>query len=56
MRRKDAITMLTCRSVLEDCERCGWVKACIRKPRLVLYPREEIMAAVYRLHQGEYPA
>jgi hypothetical protein len=55
VRRKEAIRLLGTRSLLEACERAGWFKASTRRPRLVQYPREQVMAAVYRLSLGEYP-
>jgi hypothetical protein len=55
LRRKEAIAFLGTRSVLEDAERAGWLKAAVRRPRLVLYNRQEVLACAYRLSQGEYP-
>jgi hypothetical protein len=55
IRRKDAMKLLGTRSTLESCETAGWITATTRRARLVLYKREEVLAAVYRLSQGEYP-
>ena len=55
VRQKDAIKLLGTRSTLERCENAGWITATTRRARLVLYKREEILAAVYGLAQGEYP-
>ena len=55
LRRTEAIRLLKTRSLLERCERAGWIKATTRQPRLVLYLKEQIMVAVYRLSVGEYP-
>jgi hypothetical protein len=55
LRRTEAIKLLKTRSVLEACERAGWITASTRQPRLVLFKRVEIMAAVYRISQGEFP-
>ena len=55
LRRKQAIELLGARSVLEACERAGWFKASARQPRLVLYRRMDVEAAVYRISRGEYP-
>ena len=55
VRRKDAVKLLGTRSTLESCENAGWITATTRRARLVLYKREEILAAIYRLAQGEYP-
>jgi hypothetical protein len=37
LKRKEAIELLKTRSVLERCERAGWLKATTRQGRLVLY-------------------
>ena len=55
VRQKEAIKLLGTRSTLERCEQAGWISAVIRRARLVQYKREEVLAAVYRLSQGEYP-
>ena len=55
LRRKEAIELLGTRSTLERCEKAGWITAVTRRARLVQYKREEVLAAVYRLSQGEYP-
>jgi hypothetical protein len=55
LRRTQAIRLLTTRILLERCERAGWIKATTRQARLVLYLRVEVMAAIYRISQGEYP-
>jgi hypothetical protein len=39
LRRNEALQLLKTRSVLERCEKAGWLKATTRRPRLVfLYP------------------
>jgi hypothetical protein len=55
LRRKEAIELLGTRSTLERCEKAGWITATTRRARLVQYKREEVLAAVYRISQGEYP-
>ena len=55
LRKKEAIELLKTRATLEACERAGWLTASTRRARLVLYPREQVLACVYRLSQGEYP-
>jgi hypothetical protein len=55
VRPKEAIKLLGTRSTLERCEKAGWISAVTRRARLVQYKREEVLAAVYRLSQGEYP-
>jgi hypothetical protein len=45
----EAIRLLKTRSLLERCERAGWIKATTRQAPLVLYMRAEVMAAVYRI-------
>ena len=55
LRRTEAIRLLKTRSLLERCERAGWIKATTRQARFVLYMRVDVMAAVYRISKGEYP-
>ena len=55
LRRTEAIRLLKTRSVLERCEKSGWIKATTRQRRLVLYRRVDVMACVWRISQGEYP-
>src|ERR1700674_734366 len=55
IRQKEAIKLLGGRSTLERCEKAGWITAVIRRARLVQYKRQDVLAAVYRLSQGEYP-
>jgi hypothetical protein len=55
IRRKEAVKLLGCRSTLEKCEKAGWLTATTRRARLVLYKRQDVMACVYRISQGEYP-
>jgi hypothetical protein len=55
LKRKEAIQLLKTRSTLERCEKAGWLIAVTRQPRLVLYKRQDVMACVYRISQGEYP-
>jgi hypothetical protein len=55
LRRTEAIRLLKTRSVLEACERAGWLKATTRQRRLVLYKRQDVLACVWRISVGEYP-
>jgi hypothetical protein len=55
LRRGEAMQLLKTRTILEACERAGWLPVCVRKPRLVLYKREDVLACVFRLAEGEYP-
>jgi hypothetical protein len=55
LKRKEAIELLKTRSLLEACERAGWLKATTRKPRLVLYRRTDVLVCVHRIAQGDYP-
>jgi hypothetical protein len=56
LKRKEAIRLLKTRSVLEACEKTGWLTATTRQSRLVLYKRVDVMACVYRISQGEFPS
>jgi hypothetical protein len=55
VRQKEAIKLLGCRQTLEKCEKAGWLTATTRRARLVQYKRQDVMACVYRISQGEYP-
>jgi hypothetical protein len=55
LKRKETIQLLKTRSVLEACERAGWLAACLRRQRQVLYKWVDVMACVYRISQGECP-
>jgi hypothetical protein len=55
LKRKEAIQLLKTRSLLERCEKSGWLKATTRQGRLVLYLREQVMVAVWRINRGEFP-
>jgi hypothetical protein len=55
LKRKEAIELLKTRSMLERCERAEWFKATIRQGRLVLYLREQVLVAVWRISKGEFP-
>jgi hypothetical protein len=55
VRQKEAVKLLGCRQTLERCEKAGWLTATTRRARLVQYKRQDVMAAVYRISQGEYP-
>src|SRR5258705_13902678 len=56
IRRTEAIQLLTSRTVLQHCQEAGWIKPCLRKAGLTLYARDQILSAVGRLLQGEYPS
>lgn len=55
IRRKDAIKLLNGRSILQRCERAGWLIATIRKPKCVQYLLEDVQVCVYKISQGELP-
>jgi hypothetical protein len=55
LRRTEAIRLLKTRSILERCERAGWIKATTRQHRLVLYLRQQVLAAVWKISNGEFP-
>jgi hypothetical protein len=55
VRRTEAIKLLKTRSTLEKCEASRWIEAVTRQRRLVLYKRQDVMACVYRISQGEFP-
>ena len=55
LKRQEVIKLLRSRSLLERCEKAKWFIAVVREGRVVLYLREQVMAAVWRLSQGEFP-
>jgi hypothetical protein len=55
VRCKDARVMLGGRSILERCERAGWLKPVRRGKRLTLFKRDDIEAAQLRISSGELP-
>jgi hypothetical protein len=55
VRCKDARVMLGGRSILERCERAGWLTPVRRGKRLTLFKRHDIEAAQLRVSWGELP-
>ena len=55
VRCKDARIMLGGRSILERCERAGWLTPVRRGKRLMLFKRDDIEAAQLRVTWGELP-
>jgi hypothetical protein len=55
VRCKDARVMLGGRSILEQCERAGWLTPVRRGKRLTLFKRDDIEAAQLRVSWGELP-
>jgi len=54
-KRQEVIRLLKTRAVLERCEGAGWLEACVREGRTVLYLREPVLACIYRISRGEFP-
>jgi hypothetical protein len=55
IRHTEAAELLTSKAVLSACERAGWLKPCIRRKKLTVYSRAEVLAAAHRILTGEYP-
>jgi hypothetical protein len=55
VRCKNARDMLGGRSILERCERAGWLTPVTRGKRLTLFKRDDIQAAQLRVSWGELP-
>ena len=55
VRCKDARVMLGGRSILERCERAGWLTPVRRGKRLTLFKRDDIEAAQLQISWGELP-
>jgi hypothetical protein len=56
IRQCEAAELLTSKAVLLACEKAGWLKACVRRKKLTLFNRADVMAAAHRLLSGEYPS
>jgi hypothetical protein len=54
-RHKEAVRLLTSKEIVKHCERAKWIKACVRRHKLTLYPMEQVQIAALRLLNGEYP-
>jgi hypothetical protein len=55
IRHSEAAELLTSRAVLLACQRAGWLKPCIRRKKLTVYNRADVLAALQRILSGEYP-
>lgn len=53
VRCKDARIMLGGRSILERCERAGWLTPVRRGKRMTLYRHKDVLAALQRVEWGE---
>jgi hypothetical protein len=56
IRHSEAAELLTSRAILLACEEAGWLKPCVRRKKLTVYNRADIMAAAHRILSGEYPS
>ena len=56
IRHSEAAELLTSRAVLLACQKAGWLKPCVRRKKLTVYNRTDVMAAVQRILSGEYPS
>jgi hypothetical protein len=56
IRHGEAAELLTSRAVLLACQKAGWLKPCIRRKKLTVYNRADVMAAGQRILSGEYPS
>jgi len=37
------------------CEEAGWLKACVKRKKMTVYNRADVLAAAQRILSGEYP-
>ena len=56
IRHGEAAELLTSRAVLLACQKAGWLKPCVRRKKLTVYSRADVMAAAQRILSGEYPS
>lgn len=54
-RQGEVIQMLRGKGMLLRCEAAGWLKARLRKPKYVVYRRDDVLKVLSRLDAGEYP-
>jgi hypothetical protein len=55
IRHSEAAELLTSRAVLLACEEAGWLKPCVKRKKMTVYNRADILAAAQRILSGEYP-
>jgi hypothetical protein len=55
IRYTEAAKELGGRGVVEKCERLGWLKAVVRKKRLTLFRRVDVLACIARIESGDLP-
>jgi hypothetical protein len=55
IRHSEAAELLTSRAVLLACEEAGWLKACVKRKKMTVYNRADVLAAAQRILSGEYP-
>ena len=55
IRYTEAAKELGGRGVVEKCERLGWLKAVVRKKRLTLFRRTDLLACIARIEAGDLP-
>jgi hypothetical protein len=55
IRYTEAAKELGERGVVEKCERLGWLKAVVRKKRLTLFRRVDVLACIARIESGDLP-
>jgi hypothetical protein len=55
IRHSEAAELLTSRAVLLACEEAGWLKPCVKRKKMTIYNRADVLAAAQRILSGEYP-
>ena len=56
IRHSEAAELLPSKAVLLACQKAGWLKPCVRRKKLTVYNRADVMAAAQRILSGEYPS
>jgi hypothetical protein len=54
-RREEVIGLLRSEGILRRMEFAGWLTAKVRRPKYVIYLKNDVLAALARLEAGDYP-
>jgi hypothetical protein len=49
------VDVLGSRGILQRCIKAGWITAVVKRKRLTLYKRNDVLAAVEKIAAGDLP-
>jgi hypothetical protein len=55
IRHGEAVDVLGSRGILQRCIKAGWITAVVKRKRLTLYKRNDVLAAVEKIAAGDLP-